>query len=161
MSHQTKQETYRWFREYVENDMRDNDNPELSVIDFDLMKEPGPIFLELELTGVNRVKQAGTVWSQQVKSFKRGARLEAEPGTYDTSLKYIAYIPYVDIGEKKKRNRYSDESDGKYRQERQQQGPDPFRLIMWIFAFLIVLVIAGFKVTGDEWSILSSLFISQ
>jgi len=153
MSHEIRaqQDTYRKFRSFVERELRDEDNPQLTIIPFDDMKSPGTVFLELPLVGVNRVKSPAS-WEQKVKTFRVGSRLESEPGVYDLSLAYVAYIPYVDVDKNKRRRSKS------YRQQR-GDGYDFFPLMVWMFVFLLLLVVAGFKVKPHEWVLLSQLFI--
>jgi len=143
-----QRETYRDFRNYVEQHIRDDDNPEASVIDFDLMKPPGTVSLELPLTGINRGNQA-SAWEKIVRDFRPGSRLELEhKSAYDDSLIYVAYIPYVDTAKKKKSKR-------RHRVDDDDEDPDLFRLILWVFILLVLVAICGFKVSTEEWEIVT------
>lgn len=145
-----QQDTYRKFKAYIETELRDADNPELTVIKFDDMKPPTTVYMELELIGVNRVVSPSD-WERTVRSFREGTRLESEPGIYDNAQTYVAYVPFEDPEQLQPRS-------GRYDEVVPRGGPDPFKLILWLIALLLLVVVSAFKIPPDEWGVLSALF---
>ena len=151
-----QQNTYRDFRDYIQSKLRSENNPDLSVIDFERMKEPGTTHLELPLINVKDPSSA-TEWEEVVRNFRQGAKLKLEPRR-DGTIYFVAYVPFSDEYNHPQQPQANQPYFPRYAPSA-QLGPDPFNLILWVFAFLVLMVIAGFRVRSDEWSYLASYFI--
>jgi hypothetical protein len=89
-----KQQIYEKFSKYVRNELRDTDNPNICVQEFDLMPRSGAYHMQCVLQNVN-IGKAGLFKS--VESFAEGAKLkiieDVENKNGGGNI-YTAFIPF-------------------------------------------------------------------
>ena len=147
MSEEKKQaELYDQFVSYVQRNMRDSDNSNLSVKEFDL-REINAYDMQLVLENVDHGTKK---LFDAVERFKPGARLETRESVGDGAPVFVATIPY-------KRATSSRSSKAKKRRGvavATSSSPRSGLLMFYVFSMMSLVVVAALKTTRDEWSFL-------
>ena len=148
MSEEKKQaELYDQFVSYVQRHMRDSDNNNLSVKEFDL-REINAYDMQLVLENVDHGTKK---LFDAVERFKPGARLETRESVCDGAPVFVVTIPY-------KRAPSSKSSKAKKRRgvavATSASPPRSGLLMFYVFSMMSLVVVAALKTTRDEWSFL-------
>jgi len=136
-----KAQIYDDFAEYVTREMRDRDNPNLTVRDFNNMARSSLTHMELVL---ENVETASEKLFTAVKQFKPGSYLKTKEVIRDGSQMYVAFIPYVSTTAKKRSSAYGGGGSG-------LEPPSQTRLMLYLFGLMLMIVIAALKTTSAEW----------
>jgi len=136
-----KAQIYDDFSDYVTREMRNRDNPNLTVRDFNHMARAGLTHMELVL---ENVETASEELFTAVKEFKPGSYLKTKEVIKDGSQQYVAFIPYVSATSTKRRlgSGVRGESGGP---------PSQTRLMLYLFGLMIMIVTTALKTTSAEW----------
>lgn len=146
MSEEKKQaELYDQFVSYVQRHMRDSDNNNLSVKEFDL-REINAYDMQLVLENVDHGTKK---LFDAVERFKPGARLETRESVGDGAPVFVATIPY---------KRATNSRSSKVKKRRvavaTTSAPRSGLLMFYVFSMMSLVVVAALKTTRDEWSFL-------
>jgi len=146
MSEEKKQaELYDQFVSYVQRHMRDSDNNNLSVKEFDL-REINAYDMQLVLENVDHGTKK---LFDAVERFKPGARLETRESVGDGAPVFVATIPY---------KRATNSKSSKLKKRRvavtTTSAPRSGLLMFYVFSMMSLVVVAALKTTRDEWSFL-------
>lgn len=141
MEEKKQAELYDEFVTYVQKKMRDTDNPNLSVREFDL-RQVGTYDMQLTLENVDSGKRQ---LYDLVERFKPGATLETKEDIHNGDHVFVATIPF-------KKNQPLKRGKKAKKSTRTSEASTSGMLIFYGFSMMSLVVLAALKTTRDEWS---------
>lgn len=140
--HADKAAIYDEFSEYVENELRSDENPHITLREFDLMAKSGATHMELFLENVKTL--TGDLYDK-VKAFKPGAFLKTKENVKDGAPQPVAFIPFRGSDRRGTLERSSSKSSSKSSQ------PNQTRLMLYVVALFSVIIIGLVKTTSADF----------
>lgn len=141
--HEIKAAIYDEFSDYVENVLRDDDNPHITLSEFDSMPKSGVTHMELVLENVK--SGTGDLY-EKVKAFKPGAFLKTKEKIKDGTPVFTAFIPFKEKNESKG----SSSSSGRESSGRSKP-PSQTTLLLYIVALFSTILVGAIKTTAADW----------
>lgn len=135
----TEAEAYDAFCDYVRDKMRDRDNPQLALREFDLRQPAGVTHALFDL---ENVRVGSEKLFERVKQFRPGAKLQTREDTNTGNMIYVAHIPYGKRHNKSKHHHSS---------HKRISPPNPHLLFLYIFLLMCLALFASLKTSGAEW----------
>ncbi len=140
MTHETKADIYDRFKDYVENHMKDDDNPQLELDEFDKRKD-NQTHMEIMLLNVVEGKKE---LHDLTSKFNERAFLKTKEILKTGSTGYYVYLPFKGI-EKKKVKFNSSSCD---------QQPNTLLPVFYMFCMMCLLILAVVKTSREDWRFL-------
>lgn len=135
---------YDQFQDYVLNTVRDNTNPEITVQDFDKLKDPGPTHIFIALQNAKPSKEL----YENVEKFRPGTKLVTEEDPKTGGHIILACIPWKQASSKQGRRASgwgSSDSTGK---------PDTRVLYAYFALMALTAGVALVKTSWADWRFL-------
>jgi len=127
MSHDVRAEIYDHFQDFVSKKLRDSDNPDVTLKDFDKLPPAGVTHFEVPLENLLTTKKKHYVL---IEDFMPGAFLKSRPNVVDGTMVSVAYLPF-------KRHSGSNKSS----HSRHVNGPN---FSFWISIYLLLWMLSLF-----------------
>ncbi len=141
--HVVKTKLYDEFSDYVAESMRDNDNPHLTLREYDSGTKATVTHLEVVLENVDSGTES---LYAKTKRFREGAFLKTRESVKDGAQVFVAYIPFND-GSKKS-------SHGGGGGGVRSKQPSQNLLMLYVVGLFVTVIVALVKTTGNEWRML-------
>lgn len=140
--HEIKAAIYDDFNEYVERILRDDDNPHITLKEFEQMPKSGLTHMELVL---ENVKTGTGRLFKKVEEFKDGSILKTRESVKDGTPVFVAYIPFK---EKESKNHSSSSSSSV---SRSSKPPSQTTLMLYVVALFSTIIVGLVKTTAADW----------
>lgn len=137
--HEIKAAIYDEFNDYVENVLRDDENPHITLLEFDSMPKSGLTHMELVLENVK--SGTGDLY-EKVKAFKTGAFLKTKEKIKDGTPVFVAFIPFKEKSESKSET---------VRSTGRSKPPSQTTLMFYLVALFSTVIVGLIKTTSADW----------